>query len=186
MVLGVNDLIRWLDRSRLAEAELMGSPELALMLDPYRDHPPLPYRCSKRRCREVIAFWALASDGARVVPAPDRRPARQRVAGLHMISTTSPAGPSQPRSRLVGGEADLLYPGLQHSGRFPEYVEWAMRGDSNIRLLTNPDVKAPYPLRFGFACAHCGAHFEHTNRAMLRLFLRAIALCQREIRPTRI
>ncbi len=86
----------------------------------------------------------------------------------------------------MGGEADLLYPGLDHTGRFPEYVESAMRADSNIRLLTNPDLKAPYPLRFGFTCPRCGATFKHTNRGMLRLFLRALALRQREIRPTRI
>jgi len=188
MLAQVNDLIRYLGESGLGEAELIYDSDLNRMLDPYRQTYPLAHRCPRARCRTTLAFWALASEGARVVPGPKRRERKGRVAGVYP-TMTDPLDLRRPPiqdTRIVGGAADLMFPDLEFTHQKEQAIEWAERGDGLIRSDSNPEIGSGWPLRWTFTCAKCGTPYEYTNSTMLELFLHALYARRGEIRPGRM
>ena len=193
MTVNVNGVVRWLrDHRDLSEAEIVDHPDLNELLDPIRSHGPLPFRCNRERCNTTIAYWALTSHDARIAPAPKRRSTQARVAGRYPLPPDVNGAGSRmrmtdPRSSIVGGVADLDFPeGFDHDGRYELAVEWALGGDqSQINVLTNPDVKSPWQLRWVFMCPKCGAEHQYTNRTMLDLFLKAVRYRLSAVRPGR-
>jgi hypothetical protein len=182
--------LAWLEASNLDESAIATNPEFAAMLDPHRTVEPLPLRCGRERCNRAISYWALSGDGARVVFAPRRRKRPEHRKGTY--PTEPDPHPithvNHPPETIVSSEADLLWPGLEPTGRYPEYVEWVMAPTSNVELVTNPDLASGYPLRFLFRCPNpsCTAVYRLTNKGMLRLLLAALSHGKREIRPGRI
>ncbi len=178
-------MINWIEDSDLDEAELMKSPDLAQMLGPYRLINPLPLRCPKGRCNAIIVYLALSEQQARVEFGPQVRPSK--VKGIHSNKPPEEGVPRwfEPKS-IISSASDLEFPDLDFQQRFAPYIEWAMDPASNVELVANPDVGAPYPLRFRFTCPECGAVYRHTNRTLLIEFLRAVSIGKRGVRPGRI
>lgn len=182
--------IEWLATTTLDEAAIAANPDLARMLDEFRTIEPMPFKCSATRCNRTIVYWALSSSDARVIFAPQRRKKTEHRKGRYR--TEPDPHPlthvEHPDEVIVSSEADLIWPGLVPSGRFPEHIEWAMGAGSNVELITNPGVASGYPLRYLFRCPNpiCPAVYRYTNRLMLQEFLMALALGKREIRPGRM
>ena len=189
MTTNASRVVQFLRGTDLGEADLVNDPELNRLIDrDMRLTGPFPLKCTRPRCNTTIAYWALSSTDARVIVGPERRPRGEAAKGIYDVEHDPylPAIIDQPDTMVAGGAVDLLYPGLDHSGRFEPHIEWAMRPDTSINLLTDPDVKAPLVLRFGFTCPACGAADQYTNSTMLRLYARALALRKQEIRPGRM
>jgi hypothetical protein len=182
-----SDLLRWLDQAGLGEAETVYDPELNRRLDPFRVTHPIPLICAGAKCKTRIAHWALSSEGARVVPGPKRKPRRDDIAGEYRSSVRDrDLGGVAPGTLMVGGEADLIFPGFVGEGHFHPAIEWAMNGDGAITLDTNPTIGAGWPLRWRFTCPRCGRSYQYTNRAMLRQMLGAINARRDYIRAGKI
>ncbi|MDF1595745.1 MAG: hypothetical protein P1T08_06570 [Acidimicrobiia bacterium] len=115
-----------------------------MLLDPLRTTPPLPFQCSRQRCRTTIAYWALTSHGARIAPGPRRRASRDGIAGTH--------ADVEGRTVLVGGAADLMFPDFDHEGRFEVAVEWALDDrQGQINLVSSSTLASPWQRR-SFTC----------------------------------
>lgn len=184
MVANANTVVRWLKTTELGDSALIDHAQLNEMLDPVRSTGPLRLMCSGDRCRTTLAYWALASQDARVIPAPARRTTTDSLQGTYSAEESEWRVREKPL--VASGEYDLLYPGLDHEGRYPQYVEWALRDDTNIHVEANPGIGSGYPLRFRFTCPRCEADDPYTNKRMLIEYLRALTLGQRAIRPGRL
>lgn len=185
MAPNVNYVIRWLSDTDLGEGELIYNPVLNPMLDEHRSTYPIAYRCSKEGCSKAIAYWALDSQGARVVPGPARRAKKRRLAGEY--PTEEDPWRQQPEgTEIVGGVADLVFPDFVWEGRFDVAIEYAMKGEGNISLATNPSVGSGWPLRWTFTCPRCRSQYTHTNKQMLVMFLQAVSARQASIRAGRL
>ncbi len=184
MVNTVKDALDYLRSLETREGNLVDDPELNELLNPYRAAYPFPYQCQRDRCKTTIAYWALHTSGARIAPGPKRVHRKGVRAG-----EVPPASPQRLGRPLVaeppiqGGAGDLSFPDLEWKQEFEQPIEWAMTGDGDISLETNPNVGSPWPLRWKFTCPRCGSQYPHTNRQMLDLFLHALYARQRTIRP---
>lgn len=185
--MNVNGVIHRLDILRdteVGEENIVIDAELNRLLDALRPTYPMPYKCQAPRCSHTLAYWALHSSGARIAPGPARveRAANPAGKGLTLLPYR-PGEPPRVQETIIGGVAALRFPELVFEGRFEEPVEWAISGQGNITLETNPEVGSPWPLRWGFRCARCGTPRKHTNGQMLRYFLDAIEQGASAIRP---
>jgi hypothetical protein len=111
---------RYIKHSDLDQAALIYDPELNRLLDPYRLTYPLGYECQRLKCRTSLAYWALDSNGARIVPGPERREWKGRVAGIYDKEPDPLDLRRQPiqETTTVGGVADLMFPVLNFEHRF--------------------------------------------------------------------
>ncbi len=177
-------VIRWLGESVLNEEDLIGEPDLNRMLDPHRHVGPLRFRCGRDRCRTFIAYWAFASNGARIVFGPGLRDTRLKGVYPNESPDSWDTAPwRRVHETSVGAAADLEYPSLPATLRFEPHIEWAMQAGSPVRLTANPDVPSAYPLRFTFICPKCHAEHAYTNSEMIRLFVDALDTKATEVRP---
>jgi hypothetical protein len=176
----VKELLDYLRSTDLTPARVVFDPRLNELLAPLRGLGALPFKCGRRRCRETIVYWALASSEARVLFGPGRRSRRGSVAGPAEVASHR-SGQMADRTTTLGSEYDLVYPAEAENGRFAAYIHWAMDPDSPVSLASNPEVGSGYPLRFTFDCPRCGSRYTYTNTRMLEMFAQALARGQRHI-----
>ena len=133
MAPNANNVIRYVDMNAdMDPGRLIFDPELNQLIDPWRLIRPKPIRCGRAECSHLIAYWALSSTDARVIPAPRRRLKKDSLIGRYSLETQ---GFPTAGSRTTGGDYDLLYPGLHHTGRFAPYIEYANGMFSTASLL---------------------------------------------------
>ena len=185
----VKRVVSFIDETHLAEEELVLNPELNELLDPIRTTRPLRYRCSVAECQTTLAYWGLASGHqARIIPGPKRKPRGKRSAGTYQQETTfRPGEPPSSIPYIQGGAADLEFPDFGWEQKFDPAIEYAQKVADKIRCEPNPDVGSGWPLRWEFICPGPGpAHYEYTNKQMLRMFAHTLYLRQDTIRHSRI
>jgi hypothetical protein len=172
----VNELLTYLERAN-DHAALINDPWLNERLDPFRTLRPIPLKCPGRRCSATLAYLALSATDARVQFAPRRQPVARsaiRIGERHSAATP-----------IISGAYDLEYPGLVGSGRFSEYIEWAMTPAATIRLAANPNVGSGWPLRFTAHCPRGHPPYPLTNTTLLLLLIRVAAYEEHATTPGR-
>lgn len=124
--------------------------ELNEALDPLRMQPALGLRCG--RCSHGLGFIALKTQGAAVESGNKLSKPKRRIGGIYDLAQI-----------------------VEHSGRFPEWVDDANAGKGYVYPTGDRrEASTGEPQRRQYRCP-CGATYTYTNTQLLRIYLGGLA-----------